>query len=416
MTSRYVLVLGSNVGQSQQNIKNCISLLKENGVQVLKITEELHTLPRLNPHQHVFLNCGVLILCEHSPLQLLQIIKTIELQLGRVYRERYGPREIDIDIVWWEQGMWRSSELCIPHKFNSARFWVRQFLAELVPDAKDILLGIHYKNMNAKSLIRVQDFHKKKINGEKITMLTCYDFSMAKLFARTSLDTVLVGDSLGNVVQGYKNTLPVTVEDILYHTKAVRRGLPDMFITSDLPFMSYETGTSDALRNAGRIIKDGAANAVKLEGADEHCEIIYTLSRNGIPVMGHLGFTPQSILSFGGYRIQGKDDAAANKILEQAHQVEDSGAFALVLEMVPPELAGRIAKELAIPVIGIGAGNDIDGQVLVINDVLGLDPDFKPRFVRHYANLADTITRATEEYCEDVRLGKFPSEHETYTN
>ncbi|MCS6971617.1 MAG: 3-methyl-2-oxobutanoate hydroxymethyltransferase [Turneriella sp.] len=260
--------------------------------------------------------------------------------------------------------------------------------------------------------MNIQDFAKKKSLGEKIAVVTCYDYAFARLLARTSIDAILVGDSLGNVMQGHANTLPVTVEEMVYHARIVRRGAPQAFLIVDLPFLSYQTSVRDAVANAGRIIKETGADAVKLEGL--FLPQIRALIKSGIPVMGHLGFTPQSLLAFGGYRVQGKTPSSAENILRAAAALEKAGVFAIVLEMVPTELAGRVTASLSIPTIGIGAGDLTDGQVLVLNDLLGLDPDFSPRFVRRYANLSASVISAVEQYAADVRERKFPNEQERF--
>ncbi|HMV35146.1 MAG TPA: 3-methyl-2-oxobutanoate hydroxymethyltransferase [Turneriella sp.] len=262
--------------------------------------------------------------------------------------------------------------------------------------------------------MNIHDFGKKKAAGEKISVVTCYDNVFARLVARTSVDAILVGDSLGNVIQGNPNTLAVTVDDMVYHARAVRRGAPQAFIVVDLPFMSYQTSVEDALRNAGRIVKETGADAVKLEGGEAVVPQVRALVTSGVPVMGHLGLTPQSLLALGGYKVQGKTNETAKKMIADAKALEQAGAFAIVLEMVPAELAKEISAALTIPTIGIGAGAGADGQVLVLTDLLGLDPDFTPRFVRKYAELSGTVLTALEQYAADVRDGKFPAEKETF--
>ncbi|MFZ5627560.1 MAG: 3-methyl-2-oxobutanoate hydroxymethyltransferase [Spirochaetota bacterium] len=262
--------------------------------------------------------------------------------------------------------------------------------------------------------MNIHDFGKKKVAGEKISVVTCYDNVFARLVARTSVDAILVGDSLGNVIQGNPNTLAVTVDDMVYHARAVRRGAPQAFIVVDLPFMSYQASVEDALRNAGRIVKETGADAVKLEGGEAVVPQVKALTTSGVPVMGHLGLTPQSLLALGGYKVQGKTNETARKMIADAKALEQAGAFAIVLEMVPAELAREISTALAIPTIGIGAGAGADGQVLVLTDLLGLDPDFTPRFVRKYAELSGSVLTALEQYAADVRDGKFPAEKETF--
>ncbi|HRP70477.1 MAG TPA: 3-methyl-2-oxobutanoate hydroxymethyltransferase [Turneriella sp.] len=263
--------------------------------------------------------------------------------------------------------------------------------------------------------MNIQDFSKKKEAGEKITVVTCYDHAFARLIARTSIDAILVGDSLGNVIQGNPNTLAVTLDEMVYHARMVKRGAPEVFVLVDLPFMAYQVSVEEALRSAGRILKETGADAVKLEGGKNVVPQVKAMVESGIPVVGHLGLTPQSVLSFGGYRVQGKTDEAAHAMLEAAIALENAGAFALVLEMIPASLTTKISRALKIPTIGIGGGVESDGQVLVLNDLLGLDPDFTPRFVRKYAHLSQNVLEALEHYASDVRTQQFPGEKETFS-
>lgn len=254
----------------------------------------------------------------------------------------------------------------------------------------------------------INDFRKMKEAGEKISMLTCYDYTFARLLDQSCVDTLLIGDSLGNVYAGYENTLPVEVDDIIYHSRAVRRGAPDKFIIADLPYLSYQVSDEEAVRNAGLIIKQSNVDAVKLEGGIEFCSTVRALVRASIPVVGHLGLVPQSVHKFGGYFVQGRGEEASAKLLNDALELEKAGAFALVLEKVPEELAQRVTKELSIPVIGIGAGRYCDGQVLVITDLLGLDESFNPKFLKKYANLSETTINAVNGYSDEVKKGVFP--------
>lgn len=411
--NRYVLVLGSNAGDPLANLEKSIEHIRSQGISVLGATEVLHTRPIIVPHQNMFVNQGITIETELAPEELLALCKECERELGRRERFRYGPREIDIDIAWWSDGIYQSDLLQIPHRGARNRHWVRKFLCELLPEEKDPESGENYCNMNVKPIHRVTDFIRKKEAGEKITMLTVYDYTMAKLLARTSLDTVLVGDSLGNVIQGNQNTLPVTVDEMIYHASAVRRAMSDIFLTVDMPFMSYQESEEQGLRNAGRLMKETGANAVKLEGAGRFISLVEKIVESGIPVMGHLGLQPQSFHTLGGYRLQGKTEEAQEKLIEDAKALERAGAFAIVLEMVKSETAEQVSRALHIPVIGIGAGAGTDGQVLVFSDYLGLDPDFKPGFVRHFENLSEKIIQATEGYCREVREGTFPGENES---
>jgi 3-methyl-2-oxobutanoate hydroxymethyltransferase len=248
----------------------------------------------------------------------------------------------------------------------------------------------------------------------KITCLTAYDYPTARLLDEAGVDVILVGDSLGMVVLGYDSTLPVTVDEMLHHTRAVRRGTRRALLVSDMPYGSYHTDAAEAVRNAARFVKEAGAEAVKVEGGERRIEMIARLVDAEIPVMGHIGLTPQSVNSFGGFRVQGKTAEAGEQILRDAHAVEAAGAFSIVLESIPRELAARVTAELRIPTIGIGAGPDCDGQVLVIHDLAGLAFGHQPKFARRYAEVGAIISRAAQEYCRDVRAGTFPSDEESY--
>ena len=251
-------------------------------------------------------------------------------------------------------------------------------------------------------------------NSKKITCLTAYDFPTARLLDEAGVDVLLVGDSLGMVVLGYESTLPVSIEEMLHHTRAVRRGTRRALVVADMPYGSYHSDTAESLRNAVRFVKEAGAEAVKVEGGERRLELIARLTEAEIPVMGHIGLTPQSINALGGYRVQGKTVDAAELLLRDARAVEAAGAFGVVLEAVPRELAAQITRELRIPTIGIGAGPDCDGQVLVIHDLVGLTFGKTPKFARQYANIGQIISKAAREYCEDVRGGTFPSDGESY--
>lgn len=251
---------------------------------------------------------------------------------------------------------------------------------------------------------------ERKIKGVRITMLTAYDYATAIVLDNAGVDITLVGDSLGMVVLGYESTLPVTMEEMLHHTKAVSRGTKRALLVADMPFLSYQVSDAEAMVNAGRFLKEAGAHGVKLEGGREVAGLIRKMTSAGIPVMAHLGLTPQSVLQFGGYKIQGKEDAAAKIIMEDARMIEDAGAFSVVLECVPSPLAAKITKALSIPTIGIGAGIDCDGQVLVINDMLGMFERFTPKFVKKYCNLNAQMKDAVRQYIDEVKSGKFPDE------
>ena len=264
------------------------------------------------------------------------------------------------------------------------------------------------KRITTKSL----NLLKKK--GIRITALTAYDFITAKILDEAGIDVILVGDSLSNVFQGNETTLPVTMDEMIYHTKAVTKGVKRAMVVVDLPFMSYQPGIDEGFRNAGRIMKETHAGAVKVEGGKRIAETVRKITENGIPVMGHIGLTPQSIHQFGGYQERGKTKREAEEILEDAKVLEEAGAFSIVLEKIPAKLAKKITASVKVPTIGIGAGIYCDGQILVTPDMLALNVDFHPRFVRHYAKLAEEISRAVKSYIDDVKNDKFPSKEESY--
>ncbi len=260
----------------------------------------------------------------------------------------------------------------------------------------------------------VATFRKAKEEGKKISMLTAYDYSTAGLLDAAGINGILVGDSLGNVMLGYEDTISVTMEDMIHHGAAVARGVKNALVVIDMPFMSYQTSVYDAMVNAGRLMKEGRANAVKLEGGREVVPQIQAIVQAGIPVMAHLGLTPQSIHAFGGYKVQEKDEEAARKLIENAKEVEAAGAFAVVLECVPAPLAELVTKQISIPTIGIGAGGGCDGQILVYQDMLGLFSDFSPKFAKRYAELGTAMQEAFKAYVEDVEQGRFPAEEHCY--
>jgi 3-methyl-2-oxobutanoate hydroxymethyltransferase len=260
----------------------------------------------------------------------------------------------------------------------------------------------------------ILDFVKKKKNGEKITVLTACDYPTAKLIDEAGIDSVLVGDSLGMVFLGYESTVPVTMDEMLHHLKAVRRGVQRAFLIGDMPFMSYQVSDEDAVRNAGRFVKEAACDAVKIEGGAEVTSRVESIINAGIPVMGHIGLTPQSITKLGGYKVQGKDAASADKLIKDALALEKSGCFAIVLECVPKDLAGKIAKQLYIPVIGIGAVDLCDGQVLVTHDMIGCFDKFTPKFVKKYANIIDDMRKAFQSFKEETENGTFPDDSHSY--
>jgi len=251
-------------------------------------------------------------------------------------------------------------------------------------------------------------------NKTKIVMVTAYDAPTAKIVDESGVDIVLVGDSLGNVIQGLKNTLPVTVEEMIYHTKIVSRGIKNAHLCSDMPFMSYQSSNLYAVRNAGRFVKEAGAESVKIEVTEDYIDTIKEIRKAGIPVMGHIGLRPQSVHDMGGYKLQGRDKKEAEKLLSLAKKIEEAGAFSLVLESIPQKLAKKITKSINIPTIGIGAGVDCDGQVLVINDLSGMSEEPLPKFVKKYADARNILKDATKEYVDEVRSGAFPTKEHSY--
>ena len=265
-----------------------------------------------------------------------------------------------------------------------------------------------YKRITTKSLIDM------KVNGEKISMLTAYDFTMAKIVDSAGVDVILVGDSASNVMAGHETTLPITLDQMIYHASGVVRAIERALVVVDLPFGSYQSDPKEALRSAIRIMKESGGHAVKLEGGSEIKESIKRILNAGIPVMGHLGLTPQSIYKFGTYTVRAKEEAEAEQLIEDAKLLEKLGCFALVLEKIPAALAEKVAKTISIPVIGIGAGGGVDGQVLVIHDMLGMNNEFSPRFLRRYLDLYEQMTKAIGNYVADVKSSDFPNANEQY--
>ena len=260
----------------------------------------------------------------------------------------------------------------------------------------------------------VLTFQQAKKEGTRLSMLTAYDYSTAKLVDAAGINSILVGDSLGNTILGYEDTLSVTMEDMIHHTAAVARGAKNALVIGDMPFMSYQASVYDAVVNAGRLMKEGRANAVKLEGGASVCEQIKAIVGASIPVCAHLGLTPQSINAFGGFKVQGKGEKEAQQLLDDARRVQEAGAFAVVLEGIPALLAQKITDTLDIPTIGIGAGAGCDGQVLVYQDMLGMFTDFKPKFVKHFANVGEIMTEAFKTFDQEVKEGVFPAQEHTY--
>ena len=265
-----------------------------------------------------------------------------------------------------------------------------------------------YKRITTKSVVEM------KANGEKISMLTAYDYTFAKLLDSAGIDVLLVGDSASNVMAGHETTLPITLDQMIYHASSVIRGVTRALVVVDLPFGTYQSDPKKALRSATRIMKESGAHAIKLEGGKEEAESIRRIVNAGIPVMGHLGLTPQSIHQFGSFALRAKEEAEAQKLKEDAKLLEQLGCFAIVLEKIPAKLAEEVAKSVRIPIIGIGAGSAVDGQVLVMHDMLGMSNEFHPKFLRKYANLQEIINEAVTHYIQDVKAVEFPNENEQY--
>lgn len=272
-------------------------------------------------------------------------------------------------------------------------------------------MSIHYKDIKR---ITTHVLQEMKERGEKISMLTAYDFSMARILDAAKVDVMLVGDSASNVMAGHMTTLPITLDQMIYHAASVIRGVYRALVVVDLPFGSYQGNSKEALQSAIRIMKEAGAHAIKMEGGEEIVESVKRIISAGIPVMGHLGLTPQSIYKFGTFEVRAKEEAEAKKLIHDAHVLQEAGCFAIVLEKIPAKLATQVAKELSIPIIGIGAGNGVDGQVLVTHDLLGISKEFSPRFIRRYLNLYDDILKAVGLYIEDVKNLDFPNEKEQY--
>lgn len=270
------------------------------------------------------------------------------------------------------------------------------------------------KSSNKPVKITTQTVVDMKAKGEKISMLTAYDFTMAQIIDQAGIDVILVGDSAGNVMAGHETTLPVTLDQMLYHTACVARGVDRALVIADLPFMSYQVTTKEALKSAGRMMKEAGAHAVKMEGGKPIINTVKRIVDAGIPVMGHLGLTPQSIYKFGTYKVRATEDQEAEDLIRDAKLLEEAGCFSIVMEKIPADLAEKVTNELAIPTIGIGAGGGCDGQVLVIHDMLGLNKEFNPRFLRRYADLNSGMTEAVQQYIKDVKSKDFPNEEEQY--
>ena len=272
-------------------------------------------------------------------------------------------------------------------------------------------MSVHQSNIKRVTTHQLQEMKKR---GEKISMLTAYDYSMARILDQAGIDVLLVGDSASNVMAGNETTLPITLDHMIYHAQGVVKAISRAFVVVDIPFGSYQGNSKLALESAIRIMKESGAHSVKMEGGEEIKESVERVLSAGVPVMGHLGLTPQSIYKFGTYTVRAKEEEEADKLLRDAKILEETGCYAIVLEKIPRDLAKKVSESISIPTIGIGAGPDCDGQVLVVHDMLGITQEFKPRFLRQYANLSQVITEATSNYIKDIKAGDFPSEGESY--
>jgi 3-methyl-2-oxobutanoate hydroxymethyltransferase len=290
----------------------------------------------------------------------------------------------------------------------------KYFAHDIIYYIYKLLFLLELMNKKIYKRVTVKSLQEMKENGEKISMLTSYDFTSAGIVDKAGIDVILVGDSASNIMAGHETTLPITLDQMIYHASSVIRGVERALVVVDLPFGTYQSDSQAALESAIRIMKESGSHAVKLEGGKQIKDSIKRIIKAGIPVMGHLGLTPQSIYKFGTYTVRAKEDKEANQLIEDAHLLEKIGCFAIVLEKVPSKLAEKVAKEISIPIIGIGAGSHVDGQVLVLHDLVGMTKEFNPRFLRRYMNLHDKMINAISNFSDDIKSGDFPNENEQY--
>jgi 3-methyl-2-oxobutanoate hydroxymethyltransferase len=290
----------------------------------------------------------------------------------------------------------------------------KYFAHDIIYYIYKLLFLLELMNKKIYKRVTVKSLQEMKENGEKISMLTSYDFTSAGIVDKAGIDVILVGDSASNIMAGHETTLPITLDQMIYHASSVIRGVERALVVVDLPFGTYQSDSQAALESAIRIMKESGSHAVKLEGGKQIKDSIKRIIKAGIPVMGHLGLTPQSIYKFGTYTVRAKEDKEANQLIEDAHLLEKIGCFAIVLEKVPSKLAEKVAKEISIPIIGIGAGSHVDGQVLVLHDLVGMTKEFNPRFLRRYMNLHDEMINAISNFSDDIKSGGFPNENEQY--
>jgi 3-methyl-2-oxobutanoate hydroxymethyltransferase len=410
---RVQLSLGSNLGDASAHLCAGIQRLDATeNIRVCAVSHSYETEPVGVEKQPPFLNMAVEIETALLPLQLLETVKAIESEVGRTETFRWGPRILDIDLILWEQRVLQEEQLTLPHAEFRTRAFVLTPMAEIRPCAVDPVTGKTVFALTHVSRVTVAALQARKIAGEKIAMLTAYDYPTAKLLDESNLDAILVGDSLGMTVMGHEDTLSVTTDDVVYHARMVARAATRAMVVADMPFLSYQVCSKEAVRNAGRLVAEGGAQAVKLEGAaNDFGEAIGGILRAGIPVMGHLGLTPQSVHKFSGFKVQGREAAQRVKLKSDAKRLEDIGCFAVVLECIPADLAHEVTESLSIPTIGIGAGIGCDGQILVVNDILGWG---KTRFGKIYADVRGQTAQAVDTYVQEVRGESFPGEEHSY--
>jgi 3-methyl-2-oxobutanoate hydroxymethyltransferase len=397
------VALGSNLGDRARHLAAARDALgRLPGTRLLAASAVEETVPLGGKAQPPYLNQMVLLETRLAPRPLLEACQAIEQAQGRERGEHWGSRTLDVDIVRYGERRVAEPDLIIPHPELAHRdFWQRE-LAEL-----------HSMNTDVRPLT-VLDLAAHKAAGRRIVMLTCYDAAFARLLDQAGVDVLLVGDSLNQVIAGEETTLSATLDQMIYHAAAVRRGAPRTLLLVDLPFLSYQVSIPEAIRNAGRVLQETGAQGVKLEGGRPMVDTVRALVERGIPVLGHLGLTPQSVHALGGYRVQGREAAAADRLLEDAVALEQAGACGIVLELVPSAVARRVSAAIGIPTIGIGAGGGCDGQVLVLHDMLGLNEGFNPKFLKRYAGLADTVRQAVQSYAAEVREGTYPDPEHSF--
>jgi len=400
---RAFVALGSNLGDRAAHLANGRSALAAlPGTRLAAASRVEETAPLGGMDQPPYLNQMVLLETRLGPRELLEACQAIEQAEGRHRTERWGARTLDLDIVRYGRRRVTEPGLIIPHpELPNRDFWLRE-LAELDLMSAD------------PRPLTVPDLLAMKASGRRIVVLTCYDAAFARLLEQAEVDILLVGDSVNQVLAGRDSTLSATLDQMIYHAASVRRGSDRALVFVDLPFLTYQVSVPEAIRNAGRVLQESGAHGVKLEGGRPMAETVRALVDRGIPVLGHLGLTPQSVHALGGYRVQGRDEATAERLVADALALEQAGACGVVLELLPSALARRISEALTIPTIGIGAGPGCDGQVLVLHDMLGLNEGFNPRFLKRYAELGEAVRAAVRDYASEVRQGSYPGPQHSF--